>query len=189
MGTTVLEMDFAQEPESKQLRVRAVLHGGRKMTPVSASTISETLDHAFRAALFLTGDADLAENAVLDGIAALESNDTVEKALVVKTVESVIRQRADFPTHTEQAMARLPPELQRLIGLAPVSRDCFILRVLFGISPVNCAAILNLSSEEFKESLCAAYQQLPALGDKTCSPVGLARSGGITTTPTLPGNR
>jgi DNA-directed RNA polymerase specialized sigma24 family protein len=101
----------------------------------------------------------------------------------------VIRQRADFPTHTEQAMARLPPELQRLIGLAPVSRDCFILRVLFGISPVNCAAILNLSSEEFKESLCAAYQQLPALGDKTCSPVGLARSGGITTTPTLPGNR
>jgi hypothetical protein len=63
------------------------------MTSILASAISETLDHAFRAALMLTGSADLAENAVLDGIAGLESSEDVEKALVAKTIESVIRQR------------------------------------------------------------------------------------------------
>ena len=47
----------------------------------------------------------MAENAVLDGIAALESSDDVEKALVAKTIESAIRSRADFPNHLEQALA------------------------------------------------------------------------------------
>jgi hypothetical protein len=131
---------------------------------ISASAISETLDYAFRAAFLLTGRADLAENAVLNGIAGLDSNDDVEKALVPKTIEFVIRQRTDLPNQLEHALARLPHELQRLILLAPVPRDCFLLRVLFGIPVANCATILNLTIEEFEESLCAAFQQLSMLG-------------------------
>ena len=94
------------------------------MMSISASAISKTLDHAFRAALLLTGSADLAENAVLDGIAGLESSGDVKKALVARTIDSVIRQRADFPNQLEHALALLPHELQQLILLAPVSRDC-----------------------------------------------------------------
>jgi len=134
------------------------------MTSISVSAISENLDHAFRAAFLLTGRVDLAENAVRDGIAGLESNNAIEKELVAKTVESVIRQRADFPNQVEQALARLPQELQRLILLEPVSRDCFILRALFGINPTSCAAILNLTTEGFDEYLCAAFYRLPMLG-------------------------
>jgi hypothetical protein len=134
------------------------------MMSISARAISETLDRAFRAALLLTGSADLAENAVLDGIARLDSNDDAEGALFVKTIESVIRRRAEFPNQLEHSRAPLPQELQRLILLAPVSRDCFILRFLFGIIPANCAAILNLTIEEFEESLCAGLQQLSMLG-------------------------
>jgi hypothetical protein len=132
--------------------------------PISASAISETLDHAFHAALLLTGSADLAENAVLQGIVGLESSDDVETALITKTVESAIRQRANSSNQLEHALALLPRELQRLILLAPVSRDCFLLRILFGIPAAKCAAILNLGIGEFKESLCAALRQLSMLG-------------------------
>src|SRR5688500_7115397 len=102
-----------------QLPPRQGSRHGRRMMSISASAISETLDHAFRAALLLTGSADLAENAVLDGIAGLESSDNVETALVAKTIEFVIRQRADFPNQSEHTLALLPHELQRLILLAP----------------------------------------------------------------------
>jgi hypothetical protein len=130
------------------------------MMSISVSAISETLDPAFRAAFLLTGRADVAENAVLDGIDALQCRDDVEKTLVAKTIESVIRQRAKFPKDLEQALAHFPEELHRLILLAPVSRDCFMLRILFGIRPENCAAILNLTSHEFEEALYVAFQQL-----------------------------
>ena len=149
---------------------RGSRHGSGRMMSISASAISETLDHAFRAALLLTGSAGLAEKAVLDGIAGLESGDNLEKALVAKTIESVIRQRADFPNQLEHTLERVPHEIQRLMLLAPVSRDCFILRILFGVTPANCARILNLTIEEFEESLYAAFQQLSMLGAPICSP-------------------
>jgi hypothetical protein len=145
---------------------------------ISASAISETLGHAFRAAFLLTGTADLAEDAVLEGIAGLESADDVEKALVAKTIESVIRQRPDFPNQLEHALMILPDELQRLVLLAPVSRDCFLLRILFGITPAKCAATLNLTIEEFEESLCAALQQLSMIGGLICSPGPLHQTKG-----------
>lgn len=131
--------------------------------PITHSAISDTLDQSFRAAFLLTGSADLAENAVLKGIAGLESSDDVEKTLLAKTVESAIRQRAHHPDRLEHAVALLPDQLQRLTLLSPVSRDCFLLRILFGVPPVNCAASLNLTIEEFEDSLCTALQQLPTL--------------------------
>lgn len=137
--------------------------------PVTRSrTVAETLSDAFRAAFLLTGRADSAEDAVSQGIMALESCDDIEKALVAKTVEFVYRQRMSFPNRLEHAMARLPLELQRLIWLSPVSRDCFILRILFGISAAKCASILNLTIEQFAVSLRAALLQLPMAGPQTC---------------------
>jgi len=138
--------------------------------PISAKAISEALNDALQAAFLLTGSVDLAENAVLHGIAGVESSDDVEKDLVVKTVEVVIRQRIDSPNRLEDALAVLPPEFRRLIWLTPVPRDCFILRILFGISPANCAAILNLTIEQFEVSLCVALRQLPMVGPQISPP-------------------
>ena len=136
--------------------------------PISAHAAPESLTDAFRAAFLLTGSLDLAENAVLHGIAALAPNDDVEKDLVKKTVELIFRRRMDFPNQLEHSLALLPPELRRLIWLAPVGRDCFILRVLFGITAASCAKILNLTIEQLDVSLRAALRQLPMVSPSVC---------------------
>jgi hypothetical protein len=133
------------------------------MMPMSHGAFSETLDHAFRAALLLSGSAELAEEAVSRGIGGLDFSDAVEKVLVAKTVEFVIK-RSDYPYRLQHALALLPHELRWLIHLAPVSRDCFLLRVLCRIPAASCAAILDLTIEEFEESLCDALWRSGVLG-------------------------
>ena len=128
--------------------------------PTLVSAISEALEDAFRAAFLLTGSADSAENAVLNGIASLESTDDIEKALLAKTVAYVLRQRAEFPNGLEDALMLLPHELQRLVLLSPVSRDCFLVRMLFGVPVAGCVAILKLTVENFEETLRDAFEQL-----------------------------
>ncbi len=130
------------------------------MTSISALAINKTLDHAFRAAFMLTGRADLAENCVLDGIACLESRDDIEKTLVANTVESAIQKCADFTNQLEHSLTLLPAELHRLTLLPPVVRHAYMCRTLFGIRPARCAAILDLTIEEFEASLCVAYRHL-----------------------------
>ena len=134
------------------------------MSPISATAISGTLERAFRAAYLLTGSAELAEMAVLNGIAGLELGDDLEKTLVAKTVEFVIK-HPDYEYRLQRALALLPHhELRRLVHLAPKPRDSFLLRVLFGIASASCAAVLNLTIEEFEGSLSAALRRLPVLG-------------------------
>jgi hypothetical protein len=127
------------------------------------SEVSKALDEVFRAAFLLTGSTEVAENAVLDGIAALEFGHFVDDVLLVETVKSAIQRRADFPGQSEQAPSHLPLELRRLLLLAPISRDCFVLRVLLGIPPATCSAVLHLTIHEIEEVLCAALQELPLL--------------------------
>ena len=132
--------------------------------PISASAISEAVEHAFRAAFLLTSSADFAETAVLNGIAGLETSDDVTKALVAKTIDFVIRQRAVHPNRSVHWLPFLPHEFHWLRVLAPVSRDCFLLRVLFRIPTATCAAILNLTIGEFEGSLRDAFDRLPMVG-------------------------
>jgi hypothetical protein len=108
------------------------------------SEASKAIDEAFRAALLVMGSTEAAENAVLDGIAALEFGYLVDDVLLVETVKSAIQRRADFPGQSEQA---LPLELRRLFLLAPISRDCFVLRVLLGLTPEICSGIRHLSKQ------------------------------------------
>lgn len=139
---------------------------------ISVNAISETLDRAFRAAYLLTGRADVAESAVLDSIGASECGDHIETTLVAKTIESVIRRRDQFPNDLKQLTTHFPEELHWLILLEPVSRDCFMLRILFGIRSEDCAAILNLTIREFEEALHVAFHQLSRL---TRSELGVVR--------------
>jgi hypothetical protein len=123
----------------------------------------KALVEAFRAALLLTGSAEAAENAVLGGIAALEFGHIANDVLLVETVKMVFQQRGDFSSQPEPTRSRLPRELQRLFLLAPISRDCFMLRVLLGIPVGTCSRILRLGIEEIGEVTCAALQELPLL--------------------------
>jgi DNA-directed RNA polymerase specialized sigma24 family protein len=125
--------------------------------------ISKAVDKAFRAASMLTGSTEVAQNAVLDGIAASELGNIVDDVLILEAAKSAIQRRADFPGQSKQAPSHLPLELQRLFLLAPISRDAFVLRVLLRIPLATCSAVLHLTIQEVEERLSAALQELPFL--------------------------
>ena len=95
---------------------------------------------------------------------ALEFGHIADDLLLVETPKMVIQQRANFPGQSEPALSKLPRELQRLFLLAPISRDCSMLRVLLRIPVGTCSKILRVGIEEIGDVLCAALQQLPLLG-------------------------
>ena len=126
-------------------------------------TMPSALDMAFRTALLLVGATRTAEAAVTHGIVACE--DLSHRGLLIEAVRYAIRRRtrpADGPYEVEL----LPRELRRLFMLRPLLRECFVLRILVGLSPEMCAELLDISIREFEEAVYAALTQLPVL----CSP-------------------
>ena len=131
---------------------------------MSMDTIPSALDMAFRTALLLAGNTKTAEASVMDGIGACE--DLSHRGLLIEAVRSTIRRRtksADAP----DALELLPTELRRLLILQPLSRDCFVLRILVGLSPEVCAELLDVSISELEDAVCAALNQLPILSSST----------------------
>lgn len=131
---------------------------------MAMDTIPSALNMAFRTALLLAGNTKTAEAAVMDGIGACE--DLSNRGLLIEAVRSTIRRRtksADAP----DALELLPPELRHLFVLQPLSRDCFVLRILVGLSPEVCAELLDVSITEFEDVVCAALNQLPLLSSST----------------------
>jgi hypothetical protein len=131
---------------------------------MAMDTIPNALDMAFRTALLLAGNTKTAEVSVMDGIGACE--DLSHRGLLIEAVRSTIRRRtksADAP----DALELLPPEMRRLFMLQPLSRDCFVLRILVGLSPEVCAELLDVSITELEDAVCAALNQLPLLSSST----------------------
>jgi hypothetical protein len=133
----------------------------------ATSDLSKALDEAFLAALLFTGSTEVAENAVLDGIAAVNFDGAGDGVLVMETVQSAIHRRTGKPVLLLQDVSRLPFELRRLFLLAPTPRDCFVLRILLRASMAKCSELLNLTIHTVEESLYAALQELPVLGDRS----------------------
>jgi hypothetical protein len=119
-----------------------------------------TLEKAFLAALLLAESIEGAEAAVLDGIAAVESDSVAGESLLAKTAETTIRRRAEFRKECGVVSA-LPSEVWRLFLLEPIGRDCFVLRVLAGLTPEVCTAILRLSTSEFNNTMYRALRDMP----------------------------
>jgi len=128
--------------------------------------MSCSLNEAFRAALRLTGNMDAAEAAVLDGIAALEQSAICRDTLLEETARCSNQRRGQFRARSDR-VSLLPPQLQRLLLLDPIGRDCFVLRVLIGLTPAACFGILRLSKEDFEGALHPALQGLPLVGRYT----------------------
>ena len=123
-------------------------------------TTSSAVHIAFRTALLLAGATKTAELAVLDGIDACEN--ISDRSLLIETVRSTIRRRTESPD-VPDGINLLPPELRRLFGLQPKSRDCIVLRILVQLSPEVCAELLEVSITEYEHALYAALNQLPLL--------------------------
>jgi hypothetical protein len=130
---------------------------------IGKNEVSKTLDGAFRAAFMLTGSMQAAEYAVLSGIAATECYRAGDDAFLFETISAAIQRRPDSLHQSPQPPAHLPLELRRLFLLTPISRDCFVLRILLGIAVGTCSGILHRGVEEIEDVLCAALQELPRL--------------------------
>ena len=133
---------------------------------MAMDTIPSALEIAFRTALLLGGNTKIAEASVMDGIGACE--DLSHRGVLIEAVRSTIRRRTKS-ADTADALELLPPELRRLFMLQPLSRDCFVLRILVGLSPDVCAELLDVSITEFEGAVCAALNQLPLLSSSTVS--------------------
>jgi hypothetical protein len=131
---------------------------------MAMDTIPSALDMAFRTALLLAGTTKDAEEAVMDGIGACE--DLSHRGLLIEAVRSILRRRTKS-AHDLDALELLPSELRRLFMLQPLSRDCFVLRILVGLSPEACAELLNISITEFEDTVCAALNRLSLLSSST----------------------
>jgi hypothetical protein len=108
---------------------------------------SKLLDQAFRAALLLTGRAEDAESAVLDGIAALEPGNIADDVFLIETAKSAIQRRANRPSQVEQRFSFSPFESRWRISSDPIFRECSVLRVVSGIT----SGILHLTIQETEE--------------------------------------
>jgi DNA-directed RNA polymerase specialized sigma24 family protein len=135
---------------------------------MAMDTIPTALDMAFRTALLLAGNTKTAEASVMDGIDAYA--DLSHRGLLIEAVRSTIRRRTKSEDASD-ALELLPPELRRLFMLQPLSRDCFVLRILAGLSPGVCAELLDVSIAELEDAVCAALNQLPLLSSSAVWPI------------------
>ena len=135
---------------------------------MAMDTMPSALDMAFRTALLLTGDTTTAEAAVTHGIAACE--DLSPGGLLIEAVRSAVRRRtksSDGPYEVDC----LPAELRRLFMLQPLLRYCFVLRILVGLSPEDCAELLEISVTEFEDALYGALTELALLRSPSTQPI------------------
>jgi|SRR5579862_5273623 len=130
---------------------------------IGKNEVTKALDGTFWAAFMLTGSMQAAEHAVLNGIAETECYGAGDDAFLLGTIKASIQRRADSPRQSHQRCAQLPLELRRLFLLAPISRDCFVLRILLGIPAGICSRILHRRVKEIEDVLCAALQDLARL--------------------------
>ena len=127
---------------------------------METDTIQGAVNRAFRVALLLGCDTTTAEAAVLDGIGACE--EVSHQSLLIEAVKSTFRRRQNSAAASD-AVQLLPAELLRLFRLPPRPRDCFVLRILLGISPDVGAGLLNISVTEFEDAFYTALNRLPLL--------------------------
>jgi hypothetical protein len=136
------------------------------------SEMFQALPQALCTALLLTGGTKPAEAAVLDGIAELALGQLSGGSLILESAKAAVQRRADLEDQSEPLLSMLP---RRLFLLVPKNRDCFVLRVLIGLTPELCSEMLNVPISEVEDALYTALQELPR-GERT--PMDRTRSFG-----------
>ena len=135
----------------------------------SESVIHEVANRAFIAAFLLSGRADRAEAAVLEAIGFMNSGDPSGEDLLRRTVSRLIEREeipGRRPMELEQAFSTLPFELQDVLHLPTYLRQCFVLRVLAGLTRETCARLLRSEAHQVDEGTWAAMLELPLIQQK-----------------------
>ena len=103
------------------------------------------IDRAFLAAHLLTGSPEQAECAVLEAIASW-GPDGSEDELLNKVLHVAVRGAAEdaqsLANEADSPDASLPVALQAVLRLAPLVRQCYVLRVLVRLPRKVCSSLL-----------------------------------------------
>jgi DNA-directed RNA polymerase specialized sigma24 family protein len=117
------------------------------------------VNRAFLMAHLLTGDARQAESVVLEAIESWSPREDDGEALLQEVLNTAVRSQVVL----ESRRSFLPPELQAVLGLSPLLRRCFVLRMLEGLSGQVCARLLHVDSRLVDQCTRAAVKSLPAI--------------------------
>jgi len=117
---------------------------------LDAIGVSESLNEMFTTSLLLTGSAERAERAVLEGIETMGqdhvSAHVVLKATIRAAVAPEVMTGREAFWEREPAVSRLPIELRRVLLLPTFLRHAFVLRLLLGLPRDECSRLLQLDA-------------------------------------------
>jgi DNA-directed RNA polymerase specialized sigma24 family protein len=105
----------------------------------------------FITALLLSGNTAGAEDAVLDGIGSSGSRENSRDELLDGAVRRALQQE-----ESGDVASWLPPELQRVLLLPRQLRQCFVLRVLIGLTGERCASLLGMDVKSVENATLLA---------------------------------
>ena len=131
---------------------------------------SETISHAFLAALLLTASSSRAEAAVLESIRLLDEGETPRDEILRRTFEIALRDQAGVsdtrPATIDEAGSMLPKELRRVLRLAPIDRRSFVLRYLAAAQCESSTRLSHLQIHQLDERAVISAQDLARLVQK-----------------------
>jgi hypothetical protein len=135
-------------------------------TLVAGSVTDYGLCRSFRLALLLTGNLTRAEAAMHDALILMKPGDMSDNALFAGVIATALT-RCHDASETDRISPILPVEMRRVLRLCTRRRQCFVLRLLAGLSREQCAQLLRLDLYGVDEAIFAAVAELSGLGETT----------------------
>jgi hypothetical protein len=126
----------------------------------------EGLSKSFFTAILLTANMECAERAVLRSIRLLERERVSESSLLRGTIQTALAARVGITEQLDEVCSMLPLELQKVLHLPRGFRQCFVLRILLGLSREVCASLLGLDVQQIDEQACASIRRLAVPQDR-----------------------
>jgi hypothetical protein len=117
--------------------------------------MSEILCNAFWVAVLLTGDKARAEEVVQEAIEFLDADDLSTDALLIFVSTLALHSGGD-----ESELPEMPEELQNVMRLPRMMRQCFVLRILLGFPEGRCARLLHAEDWQISEAVVEAVSWL-----------------------------
>jgi DNA-directed RNA polymerase specialized sigma24 family protein len=119
----------------------------------------DAVTRSFVTAYLLTADARRTEDAVSEAIDLFDPQADSEEGLIRIAIAAAL-QEVPLQLGPTQPQLRLPAELRAVLRLANDVRQCFVLRVLVGLSEQSSGCLLGLDVRRVREYVCAAVRQL-----------------------------
>jgi len=124
----------------------------------------ESLSKCFKTVFLLTGDAALAEAAVIDAINQ-DDTDQMPSAGFLRCYFLLAARMVRFsaPGELDLLSSRFPHELRQVLRLRDDLRHSFVLRTLVGLPPEECADLLGVTPQCVNERAVTAARELSGI--------------------------